>query len=408
MAKREQRVFGLDVGTTKITAMVGEVTREGLDVIGIGTAPSTGIRKGVVVNIASTVTSIRRAVEEAERMAGCSIDAVHTGISGSHIRGLNSHGIVAVQDGEITRADVSRVIEAAKAVAIPMDREVLHVLPQQFIVDDQDGIKEPLGMHGVRLEAKVHIVTAAASCAQNIIRCCNRAGLEVSEIVLQQLASAEAVLTRDERDLGVCLVDLGGGTADIAIFSDGAIVHTSVLPLGGNHLTTDIALGIRTPQEEAERIKKTYGCALTEDVDPDEMIDVPSVGGRKPRTLTRQLLCEIIEARAEEIFQLVRQEIHNTAYEDLLASGVVLTGGTSRLEGLGELAEEVLGLPIRLGEPHGVGGLSDVVGSPAHATGVGLLRHGAKRFVPSLDDPAGQGIYERASQTLGGWLRAFF
>jgi cell division protein FtsA len=408
MMKHDGRIVGLDVGTTKISALVGELTEEGLDIVGLGTAPSTGIRKGVVVNIASTVTAIRKAVEEAERMADCEITQVYTGIAGGHIRGFNSHGIVAVKDGEITQADIDRVLDAAKAVAIPMDREVVHILPQEFIVDDQDGIKQPLGMHGVRLEAKVHIVTAATTSAQNVIRCANRAGLEVSAVVLQQLASAEAVLTQDEKDLGVCLVDIGGGTADIAIYSNGAIVHTSVLPLGGNHLTTDIALGIRTPQEEAERIKRRFGCAVVEQVDAEQTIDVPSVGGREPRRLSRQILCEIIEARAEEILQLVRTEIRNTAYEDLLASGVVLTGGTSNLEGIGDLAEEILGLPIRFGRPEGLGGMSDVVRSPTHATGVGLIRYGANEVERAWEEQPADGLYGWAGRTFGGWLRAVF
>ncbi|MCK6549330.1 cell division protein FtsA [Myxococcota bacterium] len=381
MARQEDIVVGLDIGTTKICAIVGEVTDDGIDIIGIGTAPSTGLRKGVVINIASTVESIRRAVKEAELMAGCEISTVYTGIAGGHIRGFNSHGIVAVKDSEITATDVSRVIDAAKAVAIPLDREVIHILPQEYVIDDQDGIKEPQGMSGVRLEAKVHIVTAASTSAQNILKCANRAGLNVAAIVLQQLASSEAVLTEDEKDLGVCLIDIGGGTTDLAIFSDGAIVHTSVLPLGGNHLTTDIALGIRTPQEEAELIKQKYGCALVEQVDNGEMIEVPSVGGRKPRALSRQILCEIIEARVEEIFQLVREEIRNTAYEDLLASGVVLTGGSSQLPGIADIAEDVLGLPIRVGYPKKIGGLVDVVRSPSHSTGVGLVQYGAKRLI---------------------------
>jgi cell division protein FtsA len=408
MAKRENIVVGLDIGTTKVCAIVGEVTDDGLDIIGIGEAPSTGIRKGVVINIASTVEAITRAVQEAELMAGCEISSVYTGISGGHIRGFNSHGIVAVKDGEITEPDVSRVIDAARAVAIPMDREVIHILPQEYIIDDQDGIKEPLGMHGVRLEAKVHIVTAASTSAANIIKCCNRTGLNVSAIVLQQLASAEAVLTEDEKDLGVCLVDIGGGTADIALFSDGAIVHTSVLPLGGNHLTTDIALGIRTPQNEAEQIKQTFGCALVEQVEASEMVEVPSVGGRKPRTLSRQILCEIIEARVEEIFQLVREEIRNTAYEDLLASGVVLTGGTSNLSGIVDIAEDVLGLPIRLGKPYGVGGLVDVVRSPSFATGVGLVQHGAKNRVRNNVRAPQASLYGRTKKKIGDWLGEIF
>jgi len=408
MAKKDNIVVGLDIGTTKICAIVGEVSDDGLDIIGIGHAPSKGLRKGVVINIAATVESIRRAVEEAELMAGCEISSVYTGISGGHIRGFNSHGIVAVKEGEIEEADVARVIDAAKAVAIPMDREVIHILPQEYIIDDQDGIKEPEGMHGVRLEAKVHIVTAAATSAQNIIKCANRTGLNVSAIVLQQLASAEAVLTEDEKDLGVCLVDIGGGTADIAIYSEGAIVHTSVLPLGGNHLTTDIALGIRTPQDEAERIKQKFGCALVEQVDPDELIEVPSVGGRRPRTLSRQILCEIIEARVEEIFQLVREEIRNTAYEDLLASGVVVTGGSAQLTGIEDIAEDVLGLPIRFGAPKGMGGLVDVVTSPSYATAVGLVQYGAKQMHTSKVRSAQPGLYRRTTEKISTWFENFF
>lgn len=408
MAKNENIVVGLDIGTTKICAIVGEVTNDGIDVIGIGTAPSKGLRKGVVINIASTVEAIRQAVDEAELMAGCEVSTVYTGISGGHIRGFNSHGIVAVKDDEIRPSDVARVIDAAKAVAIPMDREVIHILPQEYLIDDQDGIKEPLGMHGVRLEAKVHIVTAAATSAQNIIKCANRTGLDVSAIVLQQLASAEAVLTEDEKDLGVCLVDIGGGTADLAIFSEGAIVHTSVLPLGGNHLTTDIALGIRTPQNEAEQIKRDFGCALVEQVDATEMIEVPSVGGRRPRALSRQILCEIIEARVEEIFQLVREEIRNTAYEDLLASGVVLTGGTSQLAGIAEIAEDVLGLPIRIGIPRDVGGLVDVVRSPVHATGVGLILHGAQSLNGKLTRSPEKKFYSRTTKKMRDWFSEIF
>ncbi len=407
MGKNENIVVGLDIGTTKICAIVGEVTPDGIDVIGIGTSVSKGLRKGVVINIASTVESIRAAVEEAELMAGCEVSTVYTGISGGHIRGFNSHGIVAVKDEEIRETDVARVIDAAKAVAIPMDREVIHILPQEYLIDDQDGIKEPLGMHGVRLEAKVHIVTAAATSAQNIIKCANRTGLDVAAIVLQQLASAEAVLTEDEKDLGVCLVDIGGGTADLAIYSEGAIVHTSVLPLGGNHLTTDIALGIRTPQNEAETIKRNFGCALVEQVDAEEMIEVPSVGGRRPRALSRQILCEIIEARVEEIFQLVREEIRNTSYEDLLASGVVLTGGTSQLSGIAEIAEDVLGLPIRIGIPRDVGGLVDVVRSPAHATGVGLILHGAQSLNGKLVH-APENKFGRTKERMRKWISEIF
>jgi cell division protein FtsA len=348
-------------------------------------------------------------------MAGCEISTVYAGIAGGHIRGFNSHGIVAVKDGEISQADISRVIDAAKAVAIPLDREIIHVLPQQYIIDDQDGISEPLGMSGVRLEARVHIVTAAVTSAQNIIKCCNRTGLHVSAIVLEQLASGAAVLTQDEMDLGVCLIDIGGGTTDIALFNEGAVVHTAVLPLGGNHLTNDIAVGIRTPQDEAEKIKKKYGAALATDVDRDEMIEVPSVGGRKPRVLSRQILCEIIEPRVEEIFQLVHEEIQNTGYGDLLASGVVLTGGASLLSNITSTAEEVLGLPVRLGAPRGIGGLVDVVRSPMFATGVGLVVHGARQQVATTaaqrntSMPIRDGtVVNRVGQTIKHWFGEIF
>ncbi|MFL5418575.1 MAG: cell division protein FtsA [Myxococcales bacterium] len=377
--KRGELVVGLDIGTTKICCIVGEATETGLDVIGIGQHPSRGLRKGVVINIEATVASIKRAVEEAELMAGCEISAVYAGIAGGHIRGFNSQGVVAVKDKEVRPSDVSRVIDAARAINIPQDREIIHVLPQEFIIDDQDGIKEPLGMSGVRLEAKVHVVTAAVSSAQNIIKCCARTGLTVSDIVLEPLASAEAVLAEEEKELGVALVDVGGGTTDLAIFVNGAIQHTSVIPLGGNHLTNDIAVGLRTPMHEAERIKIQYGSAQSQVLERDETIEVPSVGGRAPRVLSRRILCEIIEPRVEELFQLVHREIQKAGQEDLLASGVVLTGGSTQLAGMAELAEEVLGLPVRRGVPRNVGGLTDVVSSPAHATAVGLLLYGLKQ-----------------------------
>ncbi len=417
MARKENIVVGLDIGTTKVCAIVGEVTEDGIDIIGFGSAPSKGLRKGVVINIAATEESIRRAVEEAENMAGCQISSAYAGIAGGHIRGFNSHGIVAVKDGEITQADVNRVIDAAKAVAIPLDREVIHVLPQQYIIDDQDGITEPLGMSAVRLEARVHIVTAALTSAQNIVKCTNRANLHCPAIVLEQLASAEAVLTQDEKDLGVCLIDIGGGTTDIAIFNDGAVVHTAVLPLGGNHLTNDIAVGIRTPQDEAEKIKKRFGAAVAANVDREEMIEVPSVGGRKPRVLSRQILCEIIEPRVEEIFQLVREEIQNTGYEDLLASGVVVTGGTSMLTEITAIGENTLGLPVRLGVPRGIGGLVDVVRSPMYATGVGLVVYGAKMQLASglhsqatsnQNKPDARTTVGDLGRGIGKWLREIF
>ena len=411
MAKQKggEIVVGLDIGTTKICAIVGELTDSGIDIIGIGTHPSKGLRKGVVVNIEATVASIRRAVEEAELMAGAEISHVYTGIAGGHIKGFNSQGIVAVKEKEVREADIARVIDAAKAVAIPLDREVIHVLPQEFIIDDQGGIKEPLGMAGVRLEAKVHIVTGAVSSAQNIVKCANRTGLNVSDIVLQPLASAEAVLGDDEKELGVCLVDIGGGTTDIAIFSGGSIVHTAVIALGGNNLTSDIAIGLRTPAHEAERIKQKYGCALASMVNKDETLDVPSVGGRQPRVISRQILCEILEPRVEEIFQLVQREIQKCGYEDLLASGVVITGGSTLLAGMPELAEEVIGLPVRRGMPRGIGGLVDVVKSPMYATGVGLVVYGAKHLDRRMFRIREDGnSYKKMKNRMREWLEEIF
>src|SRR5438552_15673023 len=377
--KKGEIVVGLDIGTTKICCIVGEITPTGIDVIGIGTHPSRGLRKGVVINIEATVASIRRAVEEAELMAGAEISSVYAGIAGGHIRGFNSQGVVAVKDKEVKQGDIERVLDAARAINIPQDREILHVLPQEYIIDEQDGIREPLGMSGVRLEAKVHIVTAAVSSAQNIVKCCGRTGLAVADIVLEPLASAEAVLAEEEKELGVALVDVGGGTTDLAIFVSGAIQHTSVIPLGGNHLTNDIAVGLRTPLQEAERIKIQYGSAQVQMLERDETIEVPSVGGRAPRVLSRRILCEIIEPRVEELFQLVHREIQKAGQEYLLASGVVLTGGTTQLHGMPELAEEVLGLPVRRGLPRGIGGLTDVVKSPQPATAVRLPLYGARQ-----------------------------
>jgi cell division protein FtsA len=377
MAKRDELVVGLDIGTTKICCIVGEVINEGVDIVGIGTHPSKGLRKGVVVNIESTVNSIRKAIEEAELMAGCEITSVFAGIAGGHIRGLNSHGIVAIKDKEVTPMDVERVIDAAQAVSIPLDREVIHVVPQQFIVDDQDGVRDPVGMSGVRLEAKVHIVTGAVTSAQNIIKCCNRAGLNVNDIILQQLASAEAVISDDEKDLGVVLLDIGGGTTDIALFSQGSIVHTSVMTIGGNHLTNDVAVGLRTPAHDAEKIKQRYGCCMTGMVHKDETIEVPSVGGRAPRVLSRQILAEILEPRMEEIFTLAQQDLGRSGYEDMVAAGVVLTGGTTLLEGGVELSEQVFNLPVRCGLPKRIGGLVDVVNNPMYSTGVGLVIMGS-------------------------------
>jgi len=403
--KRDELIVGLDIGTTKIAAIVGEVTDDGIDVIGIGTAASRGIRKGVVVNIDATVQSIEKAIAEAEAMAGCEITSVFAGIAGGHIKGLNSHGTVAVKDREVRDGDLMRVIESAKAVAIPMDREIIHVLPQEYIVDEQDGVREPLGMAGVRLEAKVHIVTAAVSSAQNIVKCCNRCGLQVADIVLEPLASAEAVLHEDEKELGVAIVDVGGGTTDIAVFNEGAIVHTSVLPLGGNHITNDIAVGLRTPLDAAEKIKQKFGCAVRALTSDDEMFEVPSVGGRPPRLLPRPVLVDIIAPRMEEIFEHVRKELSKSGLEEILASGAVLTGGTTILEGVPELAEEVLGLPARRGMPRGIGGLVDVVKSPSYATSVGLVLYGASQQRRAARMPAMQ---RNLMQRVRGWFADIF
>ncbi|HJV65648.1 MAG TPA: cell division protein FtsA [Geomonas sp.] len=408
--RRDNLIVGLDIGTTKICAIVGNLTEDGLDIVGIGTSPSKGLRKGVVINIESTVAAIKKAVEEAELMAGCEIKSVYAGIAGGHIKGFNSQGVIAIKNREVSPEDVKRVIEAAKAIAIPMDREVIHILPQEFIIDDQDGIREPLGMSGVRLEAKVHIVTGAVASAQNIVKSCNRAGLEVADIVLEQLSSSEAVLSPDEKELGVALVDIGGGTTDIAIFVDGAIKHTSVLSLGGNHLTNDIAVGLRTPMAEAERIKQKYGCCLSSLVGKDETIEVPSVGGRKPRVLSRQLLCEILEPRVEEIFTLVNREIVKSGLEDMIASGVVITGGSTILEGMPELAEQIFNLPVRRGLPQKIGGLTDVVNSPVYATGVGLVVYGSKN-VGVHEFPTQQSddtVFRRVSKRMKDWFGEFF
>ena len=377
--KSSEIIVGLDIGTTKIACIVGEVTEDGVDIIGIGTAPSKGMRRGNVVNIDATVSSIRQAVDEAENMAGCEISSVYAAISGPNVRGLNSHGIVAVKNKEVSDADVSRVIEAAKAVAIPMDREVLHVLPQQYIVDDQDGIRDPLGMAGVRLEAKVHIVTTLVASAQNVIRCATRCNLQVADIVLESLAASQAVLEDDEKELGVALVDIGGGTCDIMVYADGAIVHTSVIELGGERVTNDIATLLRTPLESAEKLKRKYGCAWSELVERGEMMEVPSTGGRGPRRLARTELVQVIEPRIEEIFEYVKKDLIRSGYFDSLAAGVVLTGGATVMEGTAEIAEQVLKLPTRRGAPTKIGGLVDVVRSPSYSTGVGLVMFGAEQ-----------------------------
>ena len=408
MAKREAVVVGLDIGTTKICAVVGQINNGQVDVIGLGTYPSKGLRKGVVVNIDSTVQSIKKAIEEAELMAGCEITSVYAGIAGGHIKGINSHGVIAVKNREITSNDVKRVIDAASAVAIPMDREVIHIIPQEFIVDEQDGIRDPVGMSGVRLEGRVHIVTGAITSAQNIIKCANRAGLDVNDIVLEQLGSSEAVLMPEEKELGVAIIDMGGGTTDLVIFSDGAIKHTAVVSLAGNHITNDISMGLRTPLEEAEKIKKRYGCALASMVHKDETIEVPSVGGRNPRVLSKQTLAEIVEPRVEEILTLVHHEVMKTGYANLIASGIILTGGTAVLEGLPELAEQIFNLPVRRGTPIGIGGLVDLVNSPMYATGVGLVLYGSKHETQSRFKIGEANIFSKVTHRMKEWIGEFF
>ena len=371
-------IVGLDIGTTKVCAVVGEVRPDGVEIIGMGSHPSEGLRKGVVINIEHTVNSIKEAVEEAETIAGCEISAVYAGIAGGHVKGFNSHGVIALKEKEVTKKDIDRVIEAASAVAIPMDREVIHTLVQEFIVDEQDGILDPLGMSGVRLEAKVHMVTGAVTSAQNIVKCANRAGLDVCDIILQSLASSEAVLSKEERNLGSAIIDFGGGTTDTAIFSKGSIKHTSVLPLGGDNLTYDIAIGLRTPKLDAEKIKIRYGCGLSSMIGRDETIEVPGVGGRKPRVLSRQILGEILEPRVEEIFSLIYNEMVQSGHEGTISSGVVVTGGSAELPGITEMAEQVFNTPARVGYPQGMSGLVEIVNKPMYATAVGLVLYGAK------------------------------
>ena len=397
-------IVGLDIGTSKVVAIVGAITDEGgLEIVGIGSHPSRGLKKGVVVNIESTVQSIQRAIEEAELMAGCQIHSVYAGIAGNHIRSLNSHGIVAIRDREVSQLDLERVIDAAQAVAIPADQKVLHILPQEYVIDTQEGIKEPLGMSGVRLEAKVHLVTCAVNASQNIEKCIRRCGLEVEDIILEQLASSYAVLTDDERELGVCLVDIGGGTTDIAIFTEGAIRHTGVIPIAGDQVTNDIAMALRTPTQYAEEIKIKYACALTQLAGADETIKVPSVGERPPRNLSRQALAEVVEPRYDELFTLVQAELRRSGYEDLIAAGIVLTGGTSKMEGVVELAEEIFHTPVRIGTPQNIEGLTDIVRNPIYSTGVGLLQYGLKQQSGGElrgSRPQQAGLFARAKEWL--------
>lgn len=401
-------VVGLDIGTSKVVAVVGAIGEHGkVEVVGFGTYPSRGLKKGVVINIDSTVQSISRAVEEAELMAGCQIRSAYTGIAGGHIRGLNSHGIVAIREKEVESADIERVIEAAKAVAIPADQKILHILPQEFVIDNQEGIREPIGMSGVRLEAKVHLVTGAVSAAQNIVKCVERCGLSVDDIILEPLASSYAVLTDDEKELGVCLVDIGGGTTDIAVFTEGAIRHTAVIPIAGDQVTNDIAIALRTPTQNAEEIKIRYACALKQLASPEDAIEVYMVGNRPTRRLSRQTLVEVVEPRYEELFTLIQAELRRSGFEEMMAAGVVLTGGAAKMDGVVELAEEVFHTPVRLGFPQNIKGIPEIVQNPTYSTGVGLLLYGYQQRglrIPNPDYRSAKGVWQR----MKGWFQGNF
>ncbi|HAB45457.1 cell division protein FtsA [Pseudomonadales bacterium] len=406
-ANKNRIIVGLDIGTSKVVAIVGEINPEGrLEIIGLGSHGSKGLKKGVVVNIESTVQSIQRAIEEAELMAGCQIQSVYAGIAGSHIRSMGSHGIVAIRDREVFQPDIDRVIDAAQAVAIPADQKILHILPQEFIIDTQEGVKEPLGMSGVRLEAKVHLVTCAVNAAQNIEKCIKQCGLGVDDIILEQLASSYSVLTEDEKDLGVCMVDIGGGTSDIAIYTEGAIKHTAVIPIAGDQVTNDIAMALRTPTQNAEEIKIKYACALGSLAGENETIKVPSVGEREDRSLSRQALAEVVEPRYEELFTLIQAELRRSGFEDLIPAGIVLTGGASKMEGVVELAEEIFHMPVSIGKPKNVSGLADIVRNPIYATAVGLLQYGAaqgdRAGRPAAAEAAGDSMWSKVKQWLLG------
>lgn len=416
MTRKSDRdlIVGLDIGTSKVVAIVAAPILDAgpndnkLEIIGIGSHPARGMKKGVVVNIESTVQSIQRAVEEAELMAGCQIHSVYAGIAGSHVRSLNSHGTVAIRDKEVTQGDVERVLDAAKAVHFPGDQQLLHVMPQEYIIDNQEGIREPIGMSGVRLEAKVHLITGAVSAAQNISKCIERCGLTVDGIILEQMASSYSVLEQDEKELGVCLVDIGGGTTDIAVYIDGAIRHTAVIPIAGDQVTNDIAVALRTPTQYAEEIKMKYACALTQLAREDETIEVPSVGDRPPRQLARQTLAEVVEPRYEELLILVQAELRRSGFEELLAAGVVLTGGSSKMEGVIELAEEVFHLPVRLGVPQHVGGLVEAVRNPIHATGVGLLLFGNEMETTGKPEAKSGSGFKEVMARMKSWFQGNF
>ncbi len=402
-------VVGLDIGTSKIVAIVAELQPDGgLKVIGIGQHPSRGLKKGVVINIDSTVQAIQRAIEEAELMADCKIGGVFTGIAGSHIRSLNSHGMVKIKDAEVSQADVERVIETARAIALPSDQQILHILTQEFIIDGQDDVREPIGMSGMKLEVKVHIVTGAVSAAQNIVKCVKRCGLDVNDLVLQPLASSVATLTEDERELGVCLVDIGGGTTDIAVFKQGAIRHTAVVPIAGDQITNDVAVAFRTPTQSAEDIKIRHGCALRQLADPKDIVEVPGVDGREPRQLSVQTLAEVIEPRVVELYELVLDELRRSGMEEMIASGIVITGGSSQMRGMVDLGEEIFHMPVRLGLPRHVGGLSEVVGNPRYATAVGLVLMGKDEMERHIMGRMESGSFQRVWEKMKSWFQGNF
>lgn len=411
MSYDDDVVVGLDIGTTKVCAIIGRINEyNSVDIVGVGVSPSRGLRKGVVINIESTVNSVATAIEKAELMAGIEVKSVFSGIAGGHIEGINSRGVVAVssRDREISELEVKRVIDAAKALALPMEREVIHVIPQEFVIDNQDGIKDPVGMSGVRLEAEVHIVTGAVASAQNIVKSVNRAGYAVNDIVLEPLASAMATLKDDEKELGVVLIDIGGGTTDVLIYLNGSIWHTNVLAMGGNHVTNDISIGLRTPVNAAEEIKRRWGIAVSGLVEPDEMIEVPNVGGRNPSRMPRQILAEIIQPRMEEIFFLVKEELDKKDFKDLLAGGIVLTGGASLLYGTEKIAEDVFGMPVRIGAPSGIHGLVEEVSSPEFSTGVGLVYYGLNALPESFMENRGAGLFNNIKHRMSNWLGEFF
>jgi len=402
-------IIGLDIGTSKIVSIVAELQPEGgLTVIGLGQHTSRGLKKGVVVNIDSTVQAIQRAIEEAELMADCKINTVFTGIAGSHIRSLNSHGMVKIKDAEVAQMDVDRVIETARAIALPSDQQILHILTQEFIIDGQEDVREPHGMSGMKLEVKVHIVTGAVAAAQNIVKCIKRCGLEVSDLILQPLASSLAVLSEDEKELGVCLVDIGGGTTDIAVFKQGAIRHTAVVPIAGDQITNDIAVAFRTPTQSAEEIKIKHGCALRQLAEPREVVEVPGVDGRDPRQLSVQTLAEVIEPRVVELYEFVLNELRRSGMEEMIASGIVITGGSAMMRGMVELGEEIFHMPVRLGMPRYVGGLSEVVSNPRYATGVGLVLMGKQQVERHLQGQMQSNSVGRMFEKMKSWFQGNF